>query len=246
MRSRPGDRGVRWRARLLLAACVVLAGAACRGGSSSPGGAVAMNADDAARIAEQGAFGPTPGLTAQIAQQGAAWIDGQLRAPATGYPTLPAVSNSTAVGCPSTLPAGNTCFRDNYTAFPIQRVFFQNAMGGADQLRQRVALAWSEIFVVSSVQIQPAYALREYQQMLLEDAFANFRQILQDVTLSPVMGAYLNMANNNKGNAAKGISPIAGSAEASSTNRYLPGGTPGASRCWRRPPSLHGPSSYPW
>jgi len=51
-------------------------------------------------------------------------------------------------------------------------------------LRQRVALAYSQIFVVSSVQIAPAYALREYQQMLLDDAFVNFRQILQHVTLS--------------------------------------------------------------
>jgi uncharacterized protein (DUF1800 family) len=180
------------------------------GGSPSSGGgtppAVAIQGDDASRLADQAAFGPTPGLVAQIAQQGSAWIDSQIQTPATGYPALTVVSSNPATGCPPTLPAGNTCFRDNYSAFPIQRVFFQNALSGADQLRQRVALAYSQIFVVSSVQIPPAYALREYQQMLLDDAFANFRQILQDVTLSPVMGAYLNMANNNKANPAKGIS----------------------------------------
>jgi uncharacterized protein (DUF1800 family) len=202
-------------ARCGLVVALALTVAACGGGGSSAssppsGGATApsaMSADDASRLADQAAFGPTPTLVAQIALQGSAWIDAQLQAPATGYPTLPVVSSNFAVGCPSTLPAGNTCGRDNYSAFPIQKVFFQNAVSGADQLRQRVALAYSQIFVVSSVQIGPAYALREYEQMLLDDAFVNFRQLLEDVTLSPVMGAYLNMANNNKANPAKGISP---------------------------------------
>jgi uncharacterized protein (DUF1800 family) len=198
-----------------LALLVPLVLAACGGGGSSaspatPGGApaaAAIQGDDALRLADQAAFGPTPALVAQISQQGSAWIDGQIATPSTGYPALPVVNPNVAIGCPPTLPAGNTCARDNYSAFPIQRVFFQNALSGSDQLRQRVALAYSQIFVVSSVQIAPAYALREYQQMLLDDAFVNFRQLLQDVTLSPVMGAYLDMANNNKANPAKGISP---------------------------------------
>jgi uncharacterized protein (DUF1800 family) len=197
---------------LMLAACGGGGGSASTGaGSSTTGGGapapMTITGDDAARLADQAAFGPTPALVAQISQQGSAWIDGQIASPATGYPALPVVDPNVAVGCPPTLPAGNTCARDNYSAFPIQRVFFQNALSGSDQLRQRVALAYSQIFVVSSVQIAPAYALREYQQMLLDDAFVNFRQLLEDVTLSPVMGAYLDMANNNKGNPAKGISP---------------------------------------
>jgi uncharacterized protein (DUF1800 family) len=196
-----------------LAVVVPLVLVACGGGggssassSGSTSTATAIMGDDALRLGDQAAFGPTPTLVAQISQQGSAWIDGQIQVPATGYPALTTVSPNPAVGCPPTLPTGNTCFRDNYSAFPIQRVFFQNALTGSDQLRQRVAFAYSQIFVVSSVQIAPAYALREYQQMLLDDAFVNFRQILQDVTLSPVMGAYLNMANNNKANPAKGIS----------------------------------------
>jgi uncharacterized protein (DUF1800 family) len=196
---------------LVLAACGGGGGSGAGAGSPTPtGGApgpAAITGDDAVRLADQAAFGPTPALVAQISQQGSAWIDAQIATAATGYPTLPVVSPNVAVGCPSTLPAGNTCARDQYSAFPIQRVFFQNALSGSDQLRQRVALAYSQIFVVSSVQIPPAYALREYQQMLLDDAFVNFRTLLEDVTLSPVMGAYLDMANNNKGNAAKGISP---------------------------------------
>jgi len=196
-------------APLVLAAC---GGGGSSTGSGSTGGGggapppVVITGDDASRLADQAAFGPTSALVGQISRQGPAWIDSQIQTAATGYPALTAVSPNPAVGCPSSLPAGNTCRRDNYSAFPIQRVFFQNALTGPDQLRHRVALAYSQIFVVSSVQIAPAYALREYQQMLLDDAFVNFRQILQDVTLSPVMGAYLNMANNNKANPAKGIS----------------------------------------
>ncbi len=210
------DRKTIAKIATVLAPIASLIVAACGGGGSSggspPGGgsgpvATPIMGDDARRLADQAAFGPTSGLLAQISQMGSGWIDAQLQTPSTGYPALTVVDPNPAVGCPATLPTGNTCSRDNYSAFPIQRVFFQNALRGTDQLRQRVALAYSQIFVVSSVQIAPAYALREYQQMLLDDASVNFRQLLQDVTLSPVMGDYLSMANNNKGNVAKGISP---------------------------------------
>jgi len=206
MNTRTGGPGSRVRTRNAWVMGFILGTTACHA-SPPASGTASVTGDDALRLADQAAFGPTPELSAQIAQQGLGWIDNQLQMAPIGYPALSAVSTNSAVGCPSTLPAGNTCYRDNYTAFPIQRVFFQNAVGGPDQLRQRVALAYSQIFVVSSVQIQPAYALREYQQMLLKDAFANYRQILHDVTLSPVMGAYLNMASNNKANTKAGISP---------------------------------------
>lgn len=72
---------------------------------------------------------------------------------------------------------------------------------GKDQLRQRVALAYSEIFVVSRVDepidAQPA-GIASYHDMLANNAFANFRKILKDVTLHPIMGQYLNMRGNVK------------------------------------------------
>jgi uncharacterized protein (DUF1800 family) len=168
---------------------------------------VAIDKVDAARLADQAAFGPTPTLVNQISSQGSGWIDAQIKMPATGYAPIGWVNNNSAITCPATLPANNTCYRDNYEAFPIQREFFQNALTGPDQLRQRVALAYSQIFVVSSVQIAGTYALRNYHQMLLDDAFVSYRQLLQDVTLSPAMGFYLNMANNNKGNASGTVVP---------------------------------------
>ena len=76
---------------------------------------------------------------------------------------------------------------------------------GEDQLRQRVAFALSEIWVVSAVGGVPdAYAFPPYWRIFRDNAFANYRDIIKAVTLNPAMGRYLNMANNNKGNAAKG------------------------------------------
>jgi uncharacterized protein (DUF1800 family) len=43
-----------------------------------------------------------------------------------------------------------------------------------------------------------------FQNMLLGDAFSNYRQIMGDVTLSPAMGQYLDMANNAKAIPATG------------------------------------------
>ena len=46
-----------------------------------------------------------------------------------------------------------------------------------------------------------------YQQILLDDAFASYRQLISDVTLSPAMGRYLDMVNNDKADPTKGTSP---------------------------------------
>jgi uncharacterized protein (DUF1800 family) len=99
------------------------------------------------------------------------------------------------VGCPAGSAA--TCFRDNYSMFPLQVQFFRNALSGEDQLRQRVALALHEILVVSGVEIRQPSEMSPYLNMLQKDAFANYRQILDDLTLNPAMGRYLDMVNND-------------------------------------------------
>ena len=90
-----------------------------------------------------------------------------------------------------------------------QAAWWKISATAPDQLRQRVAFALSEIFVTSDVASSLANqpeALANYYDMLAADAFGNFRQLLQDVTLSPVMGNYLNMLRNAPANAAKGTS----------------------------------------
>jgi uncharacterized protein (DUF1800 family) len=92
------------------------------------------------------------------------------------------------------------------SADPLSRnnrmeIWWGTAVSAPDQLRQRMALALSEIFVVSdqSGNLQNhANALTWYWDLLAKDAFGNFRTLLDDVTLSPEMGVYLNMLGNQK------------------------------------------------
>ena len=156
-----------------------------------------FSSSDAARLVDQSTFGPTEALVASVQAQGAStWVDAQLATAATGYAAIDYIDANNAVGCPTGSAA--TCFRDNYTAFPLQLQFFRSAMTGVDQLRQRVAFAYSQIFVISGIDIKPAYGMRAYQQMLVDNAFVNYRVLLERVTLHPAMGDYLDMVNNDK------------------------------------------------
>ena len=135
----------------------------------------------------------------------------QIAKPATGYRGFTYVPHSAAASCQhnAAAPAGTAsiCARDNYTVFQVQRQFFENALTGPDQLRQRIAFALSQLFVVSGNKIHEAYGMAAFQNLLLNDAFGNFRQLIEDVTLSPVMGRYLDMAKNAKADPARGTSP---------------------------------------
>jgi uncharacterized protein (DUF1800 family) len=82
-----------------------------------------------------------------------------------------------------------------------REVWMQRAMTAPDQLRQRVAFALSEILVTSensgALEGQP-FALAHYYDLLGSGAFGNYRTLLKDVTLHPVMGHYLSMFGNVK------------------------------------------------
>jgi uncharacterized protein (DUF1800 family) len=86
----------------------------------------------------------------------------------------------------------------------IEERFFVCALLREDQLRQRVAFALSQIMVISSNKVSSPSALTLWQNMMMKDAFGNFSDLLKDVTLSPVMGNYLDMVNNDKPNPATG------------------------------------------
>jgi len=180
--------------------------------SEMSSGSSAMSTTDAARLLEQATFGPTPTEVARVAALGfQGYMQQQLVQTPSGYSGFSYVPHVAPTSCRYNLSAptsaASLCSRDKYSLFQVQRQFFQNALTGSDQLRQRVAFALSEIFVVSGTDIFEAYGMAAYQNMLLQDAFGNFRQLLQDVTLSPVMGKYLNMAGNAKANPALGTSP---------------------------------------
>ena len=136
----------------------------------------------ARRFLEQAAFGPTPNDAANLQTVGfQGWLTQQF--------SMPQVSNyNTITSSQSGMPA----------------LFLTNAVTNSDQLRQRVAFALSQIFVTSFQKLIWNSNMVLFQNMLLADAFTNYRQIMGDVTLSPAMGQYLDMANNAMGNATEG------------------------------------------
>jgi uncharacterized protein (DUF1800 family) len=171
-----------------------------------------MGVTDATRLLEQATFGPTPSEVTRVAALGFdAYMAEQTAMPATGYTGFTYVPHVATPDCQHTpaapAGAGSICARDNYSLFQLQRQFFENALTGPDQLRQRIAFALSQIFVVSGEKLPEAYGMAAFQNLLLNDAFSNFRQLLEDVTLSPAMGWYLDMANNAKADPARGTAP---------------------------------------
>lgn len=88
-------------------------------------------------------------------------------------------------------------------------IWFRNVVDGPDQLRQRVAFALSEILVVSQqgALIDAPYSVADYYDKLVVNAFGNYRDLLETVTLHPAMGVYLSMLGNRKPDPASSIRP---------------------------------------
>src|SRR5579871_6257008 len=144
----------------------------------------------AARFLDQATWGPNAASIAQLQQMGIEnWLAQQFALNTSDLPDQQIL---------------NTQGKSNNNLIPVQVAFFNNAVNQPDQLRQRVAFILSQIWVVSAVQIPQAYAYPPYWRIFRDNAFGNYRDIIKAVTLSPAMGSYLNVANNNKANAAKG------------------------------------------
>jgi len=172
----------------------------------SHGQPVRKTGSDTVRLLEQATFGPTNAVISDVQRVGiGTWLEEQFAAKRSSYPALPPMPASSSAGCPTGSPP--TCYRDNYTMYPLQVQFFRNALGNDDQLRQRVALALHEILVVSGVKIHQPSQLAPYLNMLLDDAFENYRKILYDLTLNPAMGHYLDMVNNDAPIPSSNVSP---------------------------------------
>lgn len=140
---------------------------------------------EAARLLTQATFGPTRGDIDQVQTIGMEnWLEQQFTL--SGESQLAYVqqySNGSGRG-------------------PRHEIWWKSAVDGEDQLRQRVAFALSQLFVVSDSGYTLAnaqYGITAYYQMLLDNAFSNYRELLEQVTLHPVMGIYLSMLQNGKG-----------------------------------------------
>jgi uncharacterized protein (DUF1800 family) len=157
---------------------------------------------EAHRFLEQAAFGASPAAVTTVRNQGyAAWLEAQRTQPITRL--LPQVESRRAE-----LLARSSGQNDGWQT-PLQEAWWQSALTAPDQLRQRVAWALSQILVVSQEgaladQHEPVAA---YYDLLLAHALGNYRDLLGDVTRSPVMGVYLSMIRNQRPDPETGQRP---------------------------------------
>ena len=170
-----------------------------------PGGTPTAAA--AGRFLSQATFGATDALIAQVQSQGYdAFLNAQFAAPMSSHL---AFVDAAVAALPSPSPSPSAT-PNQPTLNMTNDAWWTYAVAGQDQLRQRVAFALSEILVTSVFSAnlggQP-YALPAYYDVLVRDAFGNYRQLLEDITLNPAMGAYLNMLQNDKANPARGTLP---------------------------------------
>ncbi len=151
---------------------------------------------DAARFLTQATFGPTQTELDRLPQLGyQAWLNEQFSATAASH-----------VAYLDAAKAAGIEINTHHTMEP----FWAQALAGRDQLRARVMFALSELFVISNASGPlegEAIALSSYVDMLNRNAFGNFRQLLEEVTLHPAMGAYLNLLQNDKEDTATGREP---------------------------------------
>ncbi len=155
---------------------------------------VQTSLQSASRLLDQATFGPTLTDIAHVQSVGLqAYLNEQFATPTTLEPDITTP--------PPTLCATNTV--------PCQQAeWWQVALTAPDQLRQRVAFAMSEMFVIST-DSDNARAVTTFQNTLANDAFGNFYTMMKDVTLSPGMGAYLNMLDSAKPGTIGGVLQIA-------------------------------------
>ena len=149
-----------------------------------PGGGVSQGTPNlaAGRFLEQAAFGPTPAALAHVNAIGVnAWIDEQFALPESPINNPGGMAMST-----------------------VEAEYLGRLSQAPDQLRQRVAVALSNIVVISANKNIYPDEMVPYLQILSRNAFGNYRTLLDEISHSSQMGKYLDLANSNK--------PSAGSA----------------------------------
>lgn len=158
---------------------------------------------EAARFLTQATFGPTTADVDRVMSIGyLAWLKEQIARPATiSYRTY--IDSRNAVIKQSNPTSGAS-------ANELNHVFWAEAVNGNDQLRQRVALALSEIFVISSLDgcgNNNMQGVASYFDMIGQKAFGTYRALLEAVALHPIMGCYLSHLRNQKEDMATGRVP---------------------------------------
>ena len=147
---------------------------------------------EAGRFLVQATFGPNEADIDAVRTQGfAAWIDAQTQMPA---PSLVARVQATPDASRHTL----------------SDLFWNHAVDGEDQLRQRVAYALSQIAVVSmrhEMFWSNPETFAHYMDVLQRNALGNYQDLIHEVSLSPATGFYLSSLGNRKADEDHGFAP---------------------------------------
>ena len=154
---------------------------------------------EASRFLSQATLGADLTTIEQVANQGIeAWIDDQMTVPQSQ--TLDRLNEVFAEVIEWYLVNGGN--PDEVSTRPYWTIFnytwWENHMKNEDLLRQKVALALSEIFVISieSNLSDAGFGLADYYDILLKHSFGNFEDMLREISLHPCMGYYLSHLNN--------------------------------------------------
>ncbi len=185
-----------------------LALAACSGGGGAPPTAVvtptptptaaSVSAVQASRFLAQATFGATKTDIALVQSMGFdGWITEQITRPRTQHwDWLVSNGYNAAANINSQNGFDNTVWRQ--------------IISEPGQLRQRVGMALAELMVVGidGIQLQwKAFAAAAYLDVLLDNAFGNFRTLLQAITTNAGMASYLTFLNNRRANTTTGALP---------------------------------------
>jgi uncharacterized protein (DUF1800 family) len=156
---------------------------------------VPSNNEEAARFLTQATFGPTETEIARLTPLGfASWVDEQLALPL-------GTRHQTVVAQLDAISGGKSQF--TYS-------FWTKAAKAPDQLRQRMAFALSQIFVVSFADAcanNQGMGMSSYYDMLTEGALGSYADLLEAVALHPMMGCYLSHLRNQKADLSTGRVP---------------------------------------
>ena len=165
----------------------------------------------AALFLNRASFGSTEKSINEILQKKTyeAWLDEQYKAPATLHtPLVRALANKMCANRNN----DNELMLDSWEiAYPRHQIWWETALKAKDQLRQRVALALSEIIVISDSEglglSETQLGITSFYDIFVKHAFGNYRDLIEEVTLHPGMGDFLSMSRNQKANKAEGVRP---------------------------------------
>ena len=199
----------------------LLTGGNPKGGLAGTTGSGVPSDENASRFLAQATFGPRRSEINALQAFGdnayEKWIDEQLGlTPSNLTPYIDFLSDRRQLDFDNFINDGTLTPWNTVTSeFLLSRVgnvdtatsWMRCAMFGPDQLRQRVAFALSEILVVGRRDSGFARGTTDYYDLIINNAFGNYEDLLYQVSLHPMMGWWLSSIGNQKADLSIGRLP---------------------------------------